>query len=60
MNNGGIGVVGLLGIVFVILKLVGIINWSWWFVLLPFYGPISLVLVIFIVAFITALVVGTK
>lgn len=28
---------GVLGIVFVVLKLVGVIFWSWWLVLLPFY-----------------------
>lgn len=33
---------GILGIVFVTLKLMGITavaTWSWWLVLLPFYGP---------------------
>ena len=29
--------IGILGIVFVVLKLVGVITWSWWLVLLPFY-----------------------
>lgn len=29
------GVVEVLTIVFVVLKLVGVINWSWWLVLLP-------------------------
>jgi hypothetical protein len=28
----------LLGIVFLTLKLTDTINWSWWIVLLPFYG----------------------
>jgi len=36
--NGGIGVTGLLGVVFVVLKLLGVINWSWWLVTLPFWG----------------------
>lgn len=31
---------GLLGVALVLLKLVGIINISWWFVLMPFYLPI--------------------
>ena len=30
----------LLGIVFIVLKLVGVIDWSWWWVLLPFWGSI--------------------
>ncbi len=43
-STGGIGVLGLLGIVFVVLKLTGFIGWSWWWVTLPFWGVIALVL----------------
>jgi hypothetical protein len=32
----------LLGILFIGLKLGGIIWWSWWLVLLPVYGPFAL------------------
>jgi hypothetical protein len=51
-QTGGIGCFGVLTIVFVVLKLVGTISWSWWLVLLPFYGPFALVsmLVIFLFA----------
>jgi hypothetical protein len=34
--NGGIGILGALGITFVVLKLTGVIDWSWWFVTMPF------------------------
>lgn len=44
--NGGVGVAGLLGVVFVTLKLLGIIDWSWWWVTLPFWGGLAIVLVI--------------
>jgi len=27
----------VLGVIFIVLKLVGVIAWSWWFVLMPFY-----------------------
>ena len=37
MGDKGIGLFGVLGIVFTVLKLVGVINWSWWLVLLPFW-----------------------
>ena len=53
MNNGssgGIGILGLLGIVFVTLKLTGVIDWSWWWVTLPFWGGLALVLVIAAIA----------
>ena len=42
MGDKGIGLFGVLGIVFTVLKLVGMINWSWWLVLLPFYGGLAL------------------
>lgn len=29
-----------LGVLFVGLKLAGVIDWSWWLVLLPFYGGV--------------------
>lgn len=48
-SSGGIGVVGLLGVVFVTLKLVGVITWSWWYVTLPFWGGLALVGVIMLV-----------
>lgn len=47
-NYNGIGFLSLLGLAFIILKLVGIINWSWWLVLLPLYVPIISVLVLLI------------
>lgn len=33
--NGGIGFVGLLTIAFIVLKLIGVITWSWVWVLSP-------------------------
>lgn len=48
MNNkssgNGIGFGSLLGLAFIVLKLCGVINWSWLWVLSPFW--IGLVLVI--------------
>lgn len=41
-----LGVCDVLGIVFIVLKLVGVIDWSWWLVLLPLYGPLVIVLLI--------------
>lgn len=38
-SSGGIGVVGLLGVAFVVLKLTGYIDWSWWWVTAPFWLP---------------------
>lgn len=33
-------------VIFVILKLVGVITWSWWVVTAPFWVPVVLVIVI--------------
>lgn len=34
-SSGGIGFVGLLTIAFIVLKLTGYIDWSWWWVWSP-------------------------
>lgn len=44
--QGGIGTLGVLGIVFVTLKLCGAIDWNWAYVLLPFWVPLALWLLI--------------
>lgn len=52
-TKSGIGFVGLLTIVFITLKLLKVISWSWWWVLSPIWIEILLIVVI---AFIVALV----
>jgi len=37
-----IGFLGVLGIAFIVLKLIGTISWSWWLVLMPIYLPLAL------------------
>ena len=34
-TTGGVSTLGVVQIVFIILKLVGVIEWSWWLVLIP-------------------------
>ena len=43
-SSGGVGVVGLLGVVFVTLKLCNVIDWSWYWVLAPFWIPVCIAL----------------
>ena len=45
-SSGGIGFVGLLTIVFITLKLLGKIDWSWWWVLSPLWISAAIGLVI--------------
>lgn len=49
-SSGGIGFFGLLTIVFIVLKLTNYIDWSWWWVLSPFWIPFSIVIILIIVA----------
>lgn len=42
VNNGGVGFVGLLTIAFIVLKLTGVIAWSWWWVLSPLWISLGL------------------
>ena len=44
--NGGISIFGLLGLIFIVLKLVGVITWSWVWVLAPFWIPTVIFLVV--------------
>jgi hypothetical protein len=46
-SGGGIGFCGLLAIVFITLKLIGYITWSWWWwVLAPIWIPFAVALVV--------------
>ncbi len=48
-SGSGMGIGVVLGVVFVVLKLVGVISWSWWFVTMPFYAPVVLAVSILLV-----------
>ena len=41
-NNGGIGLLGVLQIIFIVLKLCNLISWSWWLVLIPTWISLGL------------------
>ena len=59
--RGGTNVLGLLGVVFVTLKLLGITavaGWSWWLVTAPFWGGLAVVLVVLLVMVLLAGVVA--
>lgn len=51
-HQNSFNIVGLLGLLFIALKLCGVLGWSWWWVLAPFWFPVP----IFIVAFVAGLV----
>jgi hypothetical protein len=47
---GGIGLPSLLGITFLVLKLTGVIDWPWVWVLSPFWIPVAFVFLIIILS----------
>jgi len=49
-SSSGIGFAGLLTIAFVVLKLLGKITWSWWWVLSPIWISVIIVIIAIIVA----------
>ena len=51
-SGGGIGFAGVLTCIFVTLKLLGKIDWSWWWVLSPIWISWSIVLAVLAVTLI--------
>lgn len=52
--SNGVGFFGLLTLVFIVLKLIGVINWAWWVVLAPAWGIFALFLLIVLIGAIIA------
>lgn len=48
-SSGGIGFAGVLFLIFLVLKLVGTINWSWWWVTAPLWGGLAVYLLLIII-----------
>ena len=59
-SSRGIGFVGLLTIVFIVLKLCDVIDWAWWWVLSPIWITATVVLAIFLVALLVLAVAGRR
>ena len=47
--SSGIGLGGVLFVVFLVLKLCGVIGWSWWWVTAPLWIPLAIVLAIVVI-----------
>ena len=59
-SNGGIGFVGLLTIVFVVLKLTNVIDWSWWWVLSPIWVAALLTIAIIAIFAVVVIILDNK
>ena len=53
-SGGGIGLGGVLLVVFIVLKLCEVIAWSWWWVLCPLWIPIAIWLILIVIGGILA------
>jgi len=59
-TSGGIGLGGVLFIVFLILKLCHVINWSWWWVTAPLWGSFAVVLGVILMIIIVGLMLAAN
>ena len=48
-SRSGLGVSGVLFLIFLVLKLVGVIDWSWWWVTAPLWIGLVIALIFFII-----------
>ena len=48
-SSKGLVLCDVLAVVFVVLKLIGVIDWSWWWVLAPVWIPVIIVVIAYIV-----------
>lgn len=55
-TNSGIGVLGVLQLIFLVLKLCGLINWSWLWVLAPTWIGCGLIIIALLIVLVAALV----
>jgi len=59
-SSSGIGLTGLLTVVFITLKLCHVIDWSWWWVLSPLWVSLSFVLLVFAAFFVVTLIFESR
>ena len=59
-RSGGVSLPLVLFVVFLVLKLTDLINWSWWWVTAPLWIPTGLLVGIFSIAAIVILLSGGK
>ena len=53
-SSGGIGVCGLMGVMFIGLRIAGVISWPWVWVLAPFWIPLALGVTFLLILFVIA------
>jgi sterol desaturase/sphingolipid hydroxylase (fatty acid hydroxylase superfamily) len=56
--SGGISLATILVLIFMTLKLMGEITWSWWWVFAPWWIPAAIVATLFVLALLLAIFFG--
>jgi len=59
-SGGGLGFVGALTILFIALKLIGEITWSWWWVLSPIWISVGLVILVLLIILISMIIFARR
>ena len=57
-TKSGVGFIGFLQLIFIVLKLTGIISWSWLWVLSPIWISVALYALVIIVLLVLSLIVN--
>lgn len=57
-TSSGMGIGMILFIVFLVLKLTGVINWSWWWVTSPLWIPFAAAIAIVGIVGVIAIIIG--
>lgn len=61
ISGGGVGLGGLLFVAFLVMKLCGIISWSWWWVCAPLWLPLAILFgIVIIMVVIAGIVLALK
>jgi len=59
-DGGWNGWLGLLTVAFIVLKLTGIIEWSWWWVLSPVWISVALAVLLIVISYIIGFIWGSR
>jgi hypothetical protein len=54
--NGCLSLNFFVTILFIVLRLTHVINWSWWWVFCPLWGPVAVVIAMMIIVFIASMI----
>ena len=58
VSNGGVGFLGLLALIFITLKLLDKIDWSWIWILSPLWLPLAIFFIVVIIIIIFAFIIS--